>query len=97
MVSMVSADLSASLRLIPDVFRMDSTVRGRNVQQENLSRGDGVLVRGCDGALVEGIVWEVRQDGVLICSERQFEWLKSGDDHAAPIGFPWKDVVLDRS
>lgn len=62
------------------------------MQQKILSQGDKVCIRSHDGEFIERIVWDSRDECVLVCSERQFGWLKRGDYRAAPIGFSWKDV-----
>ena len=63
------------------------------MQQVILSRGDKVKIRSSSGEIVKKVVWDVREDCVLVCSDRQYEWLLKGDYRAAPIGFVWSDVV----
>ncbi len=62
------------------------------MQHKNLSQGDKIGIKVPTGEILQKIVWEPREKCVLVCSKRQYEWLKKGDFRAAPIGFRWDDV-----
>ena len=59
---------------------------------EFIHRGSEIEVKVISGEFARRIVWEAMEDGVLVCSPRQYNWLKRGDTRAAPIGFSWDDV-----
>lgn len=66
--------------------------------QEDLSRGTSVSVKLSNGDIVSRIVWDVSEDSVVVCSERQYPFLLTGRmDFGIPIGFKWKYVVNGHS
>ena len=55
-------------------------------------RGDRVQVRGYGGREAVLRVWELRDGGLLLCTESGFLGLQRGKDEPL-VGFPLTDIV----
>lgn len=63
------------------------------MQHKIYAQGDKVRIKSAESKIDERIVWGQKDGIVLICSARQYEWLKTGDLRAAPIGVRAKDIL----
>ena len=62
-----------------------------NMQYE---RGDQVLVQGFGGRKAMLQVWEVREWGLILCTEEEYNKAISGDGIVSALGFPLCDVKV---
>ena len=60
----------------------------------DLRKGDAVVVRGYLGMAANAVVWDIVEDTVFVCSERQFAQLDAGMEAPHAIGFPVSDVFF---
>lgn len=61
--------------------------------QGHMPRGTRVYANTTGGS-VERLVWDDLGDAVLICSEGQFNALRTGSTSPMPIGFPKTELSL---
>lgn len=57
-----------------------------------LVRGDHVKIQGFAGKEGELVVWEVREKGLMLCTDEGYQSLIEGRE-APVIGFPLSDIV----
>lgn len=57
-----------------------------------VSRGDRVKIQGFRGKTGELIVWESRDQGLLLCTEQGYRLLLQGIE-APIVGFPMCDIM----
>ena len=55
-------------------------------------RGDRVEVEGFGGDRAILRVWEVRQRGLIVCTEEDYQNALSGDGLPMALGFPFDDI-----
>jgi hypothetical protein len=62
------------------------------MQHKFYAAGDKIRIRVSESRIDDRVVWESKEKCVLVCSQRQYDWLRKGDFRATPIGVKWTDV-----
>ncbi len=68
----------------------NTTAHRKNTE---LHRGVKVRVRLYGGEIVERLVWNDLDDFVFVCTNRNYELLRTGRNAPSPIGFPRGDIL----